>query len=496
LKANDILRVPMEECQAGGSCSKVSTGVTLDANWRWIHDSSGTNCYDGNLWSDDKCPDPVSCTQNCYLEGVSTDDYRSTYGINADGSGSLDIKFVTSGPYSKNIGSRVYLTEGSGDNYYMFRLKNKEFTFDVDVSELPCGLNGALYFVEMEQDGGAHYPGNSVGPAYGTGYCDAQCPHDIKWINGEANSDGWNPSDNDINSGVGKYGTCCYELDIWEANSISSAYTNHPCGDITGQYRCEGLECGDNASDNRYDGVCDKDGCDYNHWRQGDRSYYGPGSNFRVDTNKKMTVVTQFVTDDGTDHGELVEMRRLFVQDGQVIENSVTNWEGMQDWDSITDGMCDEQKIVFDDPNDHKEKGGLKAMGDSMERGHVLVLSLWDDHDVNMLWLDSDYPLDRDPSEPGVSRGSCSRDSGDPVDVEQNHPDATVHFSKIRIGPHGSTFPGGESMPTTTRKPATTTQGSGGNCPGGSLDTCISLCPTQPSDLFQDCVNQCMEDCS
>ena len=116
-----------------------------------------------------------------------------------------------------------------------------------------------------------------------------------------------------------------------------------------------------------------------------------------------------------------------------MIENSVTNWEGMQDWDSITDGMCDEQKIVFDDPNDHKEKGGLKAMGDSMERGHVLVLSLWDDHDVNMLWLDSDYPLDRDPSEPGVSRGSCSRDSGDPVDVEQNHPDATVHFSKIRV---------------------------------------------------------------
>ena len=96
---------------------------------------------------------------NLVVEGVSTDDYRSTYGINADGSGSLDIKFVTSGPYSKNIGSRVYLTEGSGDNYYMFRLKNKEFTFDVDVSELPCGLNGALYFVEMEQDGGAHYPG-------------------------------------------------------------------------------------------------------------------------------------------------------------------------------------------------------------------------------------------------------------------------------------------------------------------------------------------------
>ena len=30
-----------------------------------------------------------------------------------------------------------------------------------------------------------------------------------------------------------------------------------------------------------------------------------------------------------------------------------------------------------------------------MGRGMVLVMSLWDDHDANMLWLDSDYPLDR-----------------------------------------------------------------------------------------------------
>ena len=42
----------------------------------------------------------------------------------------------------------------SGDKYYMFKLLNKEFTFDVDVSQLPCGLNGALYFVEMQEDGG------------------------------------------------------------------------------------------------------------------------------------------------------------------------------------------------------------------------------------------------------------------------------------------------------------------------------------------------------
>ena len=105
----------------------------------------------------------------------------------ADGSGALNIKFVTQGQYAKNIGSRFYLLDASGRNYYMFKLKNKEFTFDVDVSELPCGLNGALYFVEMEEDGGAHFPSNDAGAAYGTGYCDAQCPHDIKWINGQTN---------------------------------------------------------------------------------------------------------------------------------------------------------------------------------------------------------------------------------------------------------------------------------------------------------------------
>ena len=70
-----------------------------------------------------------------------------------------------------------------------------------------------------------------------------------------------------------------------------------------------------------------------------------------------MTVVTQFLTNDGTDTGDLVEMRRLYVQDGQVIENSITNWEGMQDWDSISQPMCDEQKAVFEDPDDHSEKG-------------------------------------------------------------------------------------------------------------------------------------------
>ena len=83
-------------------------------------------------------------------------------------------------------------------SYMMFKLRNKEFTFDVDVSNLPCGLNGVLYFAEMEADGGmSKYPGNKCGAKYGTGYCDAQCPHDLKFINEEANYEGWKPSSSD-----------------------------------------------------------------------------------------------------------------------------------------------------------------------------------------------------------------------------------------------------------------------------------------------------------
>ena len=41
----------------------------------------------------------------------------------------------------------------------MLKLLNKEFSFDVDLSQLDCGLNGALYLVEMAEDGGASFAG-------------------------------------------------------------------------------------------------------------------------------------------------------------------------------------------------------------------------------------------------------------------------------------------------------------------------------------------------
>ncbi|EJF67240.1 cellobiohydrolaseI [Dichomitus squalens LYAD-421 SS1] len=426
-------KLTVQKCSGSNSCTTENHSVVLDSNWRWLHSTSGSNnCYTGNTWDTSLCPDPATCAQNCALDGA---DYSGTYGITTSGN-ALTLKFVTNGPYSTNIGSRVYLMDTADSKYQLFNLKNQEFTFDVDVSQLPCGLNGALYFVEMDADGGtSRFSTNKAGAKYGTGYCDTQCPHDIKFINGEANVVNWTASPSDPNAGTGQYGSCCNEMDIWEANSQGAAVTPHVCS-VQGQTRCSGTQCGD--GDQRYDGICDKDGCDFNSWRMGDQTFLGPGKT--VDTTKKFTVVTQFYTSNNSTSGTLSEIRRLYVQNGKVIANSKTKISGLSAYDSITDEFCNAQKTAFGDTNSFEKLGGLNVMGQSFDKGMVLVMSVWDDHEAQMLWLDSNYPTNGSASTPGVSRGPCATTSGQPTDLEKNSPGATVIFSNIKYGPIGSTY--------------------------------------------------------
>ena len=409
----------IQSCTKSAGCQPETKSVVLDANWRWVHTTSGyKNCYTGTTWDKSLCSNGAQCAQNCALDGA---DYRNTYGVISSGN-SLRLNLVT----NSNVGSRLYLLD-SENEYKLFKLKNREFTFDVDVSKLPCGLNGALYFVEMDGDGGtSKYPGNKAGAKFGTGYCDAQCPQDIKFINGEANCEGW-----DSKSATGQYGTCCTEMDIWEANSISTAYTPHACT-VDGQTRCEGESCTGT-------GYCDRSGCDFNPYRLGDKSFFGPSSNFTIDTTKLITVTTQFITTDGTDNGDLTEIRRMWVQNGKIVQSRNVTIGGKQ-YNSITDDFCNAQKQAFGDPNDYEKRGGHKTMGKALEKGMVLVMSLWDDHAVYMLWLDSNYPLDKSPSQPGVARGTCPTSSGRPSDVESRYPGASVTYSNIKYGEIGTTF--------------------------------------------------------
>lgn len=116
-------------CSAGGTCTSKTQSVVLDGNWRWLHSTSGsTNCYTGNTWDKTLCPDGATCAKNCALDGA---DYPGTYGIKASGN-ALSLQFKT----GSNVGSRVYLMNEADTAYQTFDLRNKEFTFDVDVSQL------------------------------------------------------------------------------------------------------------------------------------------------------------------------------------------------------------------------------------------------------------------------------------------------------------------------------------------------------------------------
>ncbi|KAG9078048.1 Exoglucanase 1, partial [Ceratobasidium sp. UAMH 11750] len=409
--------LPWQKCTKSGGCVTQCNGkVVLDANWRWVHTTSGwSECLIDQKWDPSICPDPVTCAQNCAVEGAA---YSASYGITVNGN-ALKMKFVTPQTSGKNIGSRVYLL-ADDSTYDIFKLKNQEFTFDVDVSQLPCGLNGALYFSAMDADGGmSKYPNNKAGAKYGTGYCDAQCPTDIQFIDGEANTG---------------YGSCCDEMDVWEANSISTAYTPHPCTS-TGQTRCDNTTCPT---------TCDQTGCDFNPYRMGDKTFYG--NSHIVDTSKNITVVTQFITADGTAAGTLSEIRRIYVQDGKVIQNSKTNIPGISAYDSISDAFCSAQKTAFNDTNMFAQKGGLGKMSKAFDAGMVLIMSIWDDHESNMLWLDSNYPTSADPTSPGIARGTCATNSETPAELEANL-GAQVIYSNIRFGDKGSTY--GNSSTTT-----------------------------------------------
>lgn len=128
-------------------------------------------------------------------------------------------------------------------------------------------------------------------------------------------------------------------------------------------------------------------GCDFNSYRQGNTTFYGPGADFTVDTSKPFTVVTQFLTGDD---GSLADIKRFYVQDGVVIENSESLIEGAPG-NSVTQEYCDLQKSVFGDQGSFNDKGGLAQMGEALAAPMVLVLSLWDDVSVTPISRTPEY---------------------------------------------------------------------------------------------------------
>jgi len=233
-------------------------------------------------------------------------------------------------------------------------------------------------------------------------------------------------------------GACCSEMDIWEANNAATAFTPHPCN-VTGVYSCTGASCGKGAGAAKYQGVCDSDGCDYNAYRMGNTNFYGPGK--AVDTTKPFTVVTQFVTSDGTDKGTLSSINRLYVQGGKVIANAPVNIPGMKAQNNIDGAYCASEKKVLGGTDAFTNQGGMAQIGSALNRGMVLIFSIWMDNGSGMQWLDAPYPTTANATSPGVARGPCSATSGDTTMLTANYPGAAVTFSNVKVGELGSTYP-------------------------------------------------------
>ena len=81
---------------------------------------------------------------------------------------------------------------------------------------------------------------------------------------------------------------------------MTNVYTTHPC----------------------LNGQCDPYGCGFNTYARGEKNFYGRGPGYQVDSTQKFTVVTRFVTVDGTDNGDLKEIQRFYTSRTAALSNS------------------------------------------------------------------------------------------------------------------------------------------------------------------------------
>jgi len=145
--------------------------------------------------------------------------------------------------------------------------------------------------------------------------------------------------------------------------------------------------------------------------------YYGPG--LTVDTSRPFTVVTQFPAV----NNKLTEIRRLYVQDGKVIQNAAVNYTGPPDINYIDDEYCTDTGATR-----FMDLGAVEGMGEALRRGMVLVFSIWWDAGGYMTWLDSG------------NAGPCNATEGSPSTIVKVQPNPAVTFSSIKWGEIGSTF--------------------------------------------------------
>ena len=190
-------------------------------------------------------------------------------------------------------GGRIYIGDSPSDttepsSFYEMPLLGKRFKVDIDLSQVDCGCNAAIYAVSMPAYNSAQQPQPGGDGQY---YCDA--------------------------NQVG--GTYCPEMDISEANKYAMASTPHTCAGFQPPH---------------YYDYCDRAGCGTNIL-DALPGQFGPGK--EIDTNRPYTLSVAFITDS---QGELSVINNYFWQEGKSVQfNSCNNGGYLRQFSSSLKGM-------------------------------------------------------------------------------------------------------------------------------------------------------------
>ena len=191
--------------------------------------------------------------------------------------------------------------------WYIPNLVGGSIEFDVNLSQAGCSCNAALYLVSMPGYNANQDEDPSSGGDY---YCDA--------------------------NNVG--GVWCPEMDIMEANSYAWHTTPHHCDAPQGKHYTN----------------CDRGGAGKSIHSQ-DPNAYGPGSQYKINTQNQFHVKQDFNEKDG----KVSSIVTTFTQDSN------------------------EYVLTVDDPY-------VESMTDALKAGMTVAISNWGSSWSRMSWLDQD----------------------------------------------------------------------------------------------------------
>jgi cellulose 1,4-beta-cellobiosidase len=140
-----------------------------------------------------------------------------------------------------------------------------------------------------------------------------------------------------------------------------------------------------------------------------------------MDTSKKLTVVTQFISDNGSQNEILKEVRRSDLQNGNVLETVATIQIGKL-YNTIENDSCMNGSVEDDT---YMHLGGYAAFTKSLRMGAILTMSFWTDG--SMRWLDE------------IDGWPCTSPGGKDAVIAKNK-NSFVEFSKIQYVDINTTY--------------------------------------------------------